>query len=85
MSQQLLSVIITQRCLVTSSRVKTIIVLNLTGEGEIYGNASRALTGHNDPAHDIVLSSDGQYSPFASLGRTLRLWRIKKGESLRKR
>lgn len=69
--------------IVTSSRDKKIIVWELTPEGETYGYARKALSGHNAAVSDVVLSSDGAYALSGSWDKTLRLWDLNQGKSIR--
>ena len=69
--------------IVTSSRDKKLIVWELTPEGENYGYAKRALTGHNSAVQDVTLSSDGAYALSGSWDKTLRLWDISSGKTIR--
>ncbi|KAJ3111633.1 cross-pathway control WD-repeat protein cpc2 [Physocladia obscura] len=67
---------------------KTIIVWHLTpsatSEGGEYGQARRALTGHNHFVSDVVVSSDGQFALSASWDKTLRLWDLNSGTTTRR-
>jgi guanine nucleotide-binding protein subunit beta-2-like 1 protein len=63
----------------SASRDKSIIVWQLTREGERYGYPKRALTGHSHFVSDVVLSSDGQFALSGSWDHTLRLWDINNG------
>jgi guanine nucleotide-binding protein subunit beta-2-like 1 protein len=60
--------------LLSSSRDKTVILWQLTGEGEEYGFARKALRGHSHYVEDVIFSSDGQFALSGSWDGTLRLW-----------
>jgi len=70
--------------IVSASRDKTILVWNLTRDGENYGYARRALRGHNHFVSDVVISSDGQFALSGSWDATLRLWDINSGRCTRR-
>lgn len=69
--------------IISASRDKTLIVWELTPEGEDVGYARKCLTGHNQPAQDVVTSSDGQFALSASWDKTMRLWDLNVGASVR--
>ncbi|KAJ3093258.1 cross-pathway control WD-repeat protein cpc2, partial [Physocladia obscura] len=76
-------------CFADDKRIdKTIIVWHLTpgatSEGGEYGQARRALTGHNHFVSDVVVSSDGQFALSASWDKTLRLWDLNSGTTTRR-
>ncbi|CEM06724.1 unnamed protein product [Vitrella brassicaformis CCMP3155] len=69
---------------ISSSRDKKVILWNITPDNpEQYGYAKRALSGHSQPVQDVVLSTDGQFALSGSWDKTLRLWDLNKGESVR--
>ena len=70
--------------LLTASRDKSIIVWSLTREEGAYGQARRALRGHNHFVSDISISSDGQFALSGSWDATLRLWEINTGKCTRR-
>jgi guanine nucleotide-binding protein subunit beta-2-like 1 protein len=71
--------------LLSGSRDKTLIVWNLTREGENnYGVPHRSLTGHSHFVQDIVISSDGQFALSGSWDSTLRLWDLHFGTTTRR-
>jgi len=71
--------------IVSSSRDKKVMVWNLTPEDDAqYGYARRALTGHNQAVQDVVLSTDGQFCLSGSWDRTMRLWDLTTGNTVRK-
>jgi len=71
--------------ILSGSRDKSVIVWNLTGADPSgsgsFGYAKRALRGHSHFVSDVVISSDGQFALSGSWDGTLRLWKIKSGES----
>jgi len=68
----------------SSSRDKTVIVWQLTGEEGNYGFARRALKGHSHFVEDVVISSDGQFALSGSWDGTLRLWDLNTGNTTRR-
>jgi guanine nucleotide-binding protein subunit beta-2-like 1 protein len=69
--------------LITGSRDKTVMVWELTPESDSYGYARKSLTGHNRPISDVVISSDGQFALSGSWDKTLRLWDLNAGNTVR--
>jgi len=70
--------------LISGSRDKTVCMWQLTPEDDSsYGYARRAMTGHNGPVQDVVLSNDGQFALSGSWDKTLRLWDLTTGNSVR--
>ena len=69
--------------IVSASRDKKIFVWTLTPEAEAAGFAKRSLTGHNQAVSDVQISSDGQFVLSSSWDKTLRLWKLDSGESLK--
>ena len=67
--------------ILSSSRDKTVIIWQLTGEGDNYGFARRALKGHSHFVEDVVISSDGQFALSGSWDGTLRLWDLNTGNT----
>jgi len=74
---------------VSGSRDKQGMIWELT-PGEDYerekqspGYARRALCGHSEPVQDIVISSDGQFALSASWDKTMRLWDLNSGSTVR--
>merc|ERR1712216_1054816 len=43
----------------------------------------KCLTGHNQAVQDVVTSSDGQFALSASWDKTMRLWDLNVGQSVR--
>jgi guanine nucleotide-binding protein subunit beta-2-like 1 protein len=69
--------------LLSSSRDKSIMVWDLTPNADEPGVARRNLTGHNQPVQDVVMSSDGQFALSASWDKTMRLWDLNVGQTVR--
>jgi len=69
--------------IVSSSRDKTLMIWELTPDGENVGYARRSLTGHSEPASSVTLSSDGQFALSGSWDRTMRLWDLNTGSTVR--
>jgi len=68
---------------VSSSRDKKIMIWELTPDGEQVGYARRALTGHSEPVSCVTLSSDGQFALSGAWDRTMRLWDLNTGSTVR--
>jgi len=70
---------------VSASRDKTLMIWELTSDGEqnSVGYARRALTGHSECVACVVLSSDGQFALSGSWDRTMRLWDLNTGATVR--
>merc|ERR1719409_1278773 len=69
--------------LISSSRDKTVMVWELTPNDSEPGYARKCLTGHNQAVQDVVTSSDGQFCLSASWDKTMRLWDLNVGQSVR--
>merc|ERR1719454_993983 len=69
--------------IVSSSRDKTLMIWELTPDGEQVGYARKSLTGHNQAVQQVVLSSDGQFGLSASWDKTMRLWDLNTGSTVR--
>lgn len=69
--------------LVSGSRDKNVIVWRLTLEQESAGYAHRSFQGHNHIVQDVVISRDGEYVLSASWDKSLRLWSLANGSSIR--
>eukprot|EP00919_Chromeraceae_sp_WS-2016_P045212 GHVR01107746.1.p1 GENE.GHVR01107746.1~~GHVR01107746.1.p1 ORF type:complete len:321 (+),score=69.77 GHVR01107746.1:107-1069(+) len=75
----------TPNVIVSGSRDKTVMMWQLTPEDpNQYGYARRAMTGHNEPVQDVVMSTDGAFALSGSWDKTLRLWDLTSGNSVRK-
>ncbi len=69
--------------LLSASRDKSLLIWNLTRtEGE-FAKPKRALKGHSHFVSDVVISSDGQFALSGSWDKTLRLWDLTNGTSVR--
>jgi len=69
---------------VSASRDKSLIVWNLTRDGENYGVPHRRMNGHSHYVQDVAISSDGQFALSGSWDGTLRLWDLQSGETSRR-
>jgi len=69
--------------LVSGSRDKSVMVWELTPEGEQVGYARRGLRGHGETIQDVALSSDGNFALSGSWDKTMRLWDLNTGSSIR--
>jgi len=68
---------------VSSSRDKSLMIWELTPDGEAIGYARKSLNGHGEPVASVVLSSDGQFALSGSWDKTMRLWDLNTGASVR--
>jgi len=68
---------------VSASRDKKLMMWELTPEGENVGYARKALSGHSEPVSSVVLSSDGMFALSGSWDKTLRLWDLNTGATVR--
>jgi len=69
--------------IISSSRDKTVMVWELTPSEDEPGYARKCLTGHNQAVQDVVTSSDGQFCLSASWDKSMRLWDLNVGQSVR--
>jgi len=71
---------------VSSSRDKKIMIWELTPDTDApntVGYARKALTGHSECVACVVLSSDGQFALSGSWDKTMRLWDLNTGATIR--
>merc|ERR1719188_1308669 len=55
----------------------------MTPDGQAPGYARRSLTGHCEPVVTVTLSSDGQFALSGSWDKTMRLWDLNTGATVR--
>jgi len=70
---------------VSSSRDKKVFVWELTPDSENrdIGYARKSLNGHSEAVSEVVLSSDGQFGLSSSWDKTMRLWDLNTGNTVR--
>jgi len=69
---------------VSASRDKKLMIWELTpGDSERIGYARRSLGGHSEPVAAVTLSSDGQFALSGAWDRTMRLWDLNTGATVR--
>jgi guanine nucleotide-binding protein subunit beta-2-like 1 protein len=68
---------------VSSSRDKKIMIWELTPGEASSGYARKALSGHSECVACVVLSSDGQFALSGSWDRSMRLWDLNTGATVR--
>jgi guanine nucleotide-binding protein subunit beta-2-like 1 protein len=68
---------------VSSSRDKKIMIWELTPGETSSGYARKALSGHSECVACVVLSSDGQFALSGSWDRSMRLWDLNTGATVR--
>jgi len=69
---------------VSASRDKKLMIWELTpDDGERIGYARRSLGGHSEPIASVTLSSDGQFALSGAWDRTMRLWDLNTGATVR--
>lgn len=72
--------------IVSASRDKSVLVWNLSDANKdqhSIGSAKTRLTGHNRAVNDVAVSSDGSYVVSGSCDKTLRLFDVNAGKSVR--
>merc|ERR1719310_906725 len=71
--------------IVSASRDKKLMVWELSTEAdaEAVGYARKSFNGHSEPVSSIVISSDGQFALSASWDKTMRLWDLNTGTTVR--
>lgn len=71
--------------MVSGSRDKSIMIWKLHKESQdgVYGVPHKSLTGHNHFVSDISLSNDGFFCISSSWDKTLRLWDLRTGQTVR--
>ncbi|KAG0175050.1 Guanine nucleotide-binding protein subunit beta-2-like 1 [Apophysomyces sp. BC1015] len=69
---------------ISASRDKSLLVWNLTRDEINYGVPRKSLLGHNHFVQDVKISSDGHYALSASWDKTLRLWDLATGATVRR-
>lgn len=72
--------------LVSGSRDKSLIIWKLLEEAGKDGEAGvpyRQLTGHNNFVSDLALSQDNNFVLSSSWDKTLRLWDLKDGKTIK--
>lgn len=77
---------IKSKTVVSASRDKRLIVWNMTGDSETgeIGIAKKSLTGHSEAVSDVSISSDGLFALSGSWDKSMRLWDLSRGETLRR-
>ncbi|ODV91940.1 hypothetical protein CANCADRAFT_55704 [Tortispora caseinolytica NRRL Y-17796] len=70
--------------LISASRDKTLLVWKLTRDEQQYGVPVRALHGHSHIVSDVALAADAKHAISSSWDRTLRLWDLRTGKTLRR-
>lgn len=70
--------------LLSASRDKTLIIWNLTRDDQAYGVPKRSLKGHSHIVQDVAISQDGSYAISASWDKTLRLWDLADGTTMKR-
>jgi len=68
---------------VSSSRDKQLMIWELTPQEGQIGYARKALHGHAEAVSSVTLSSDGQFALSGSWDKTMRLWDLNTGSTVR--
>ncbi|KAF8822939.1 guanine nucleotide-binding protein [Cardiosporidium cionae] len=71
---------------ISASRDKKLLVWDLKSDPldpTIVGRARKALTGHSQCVQDVAISTDGQFALSGSWDRSLRLWDLTRGTTVR--
>jgi guanine nucleotide-binding protein subunit beta-2-like 1 protein len=68
---------------VSASRDHSVMSWELTPDGENIGYARRLMGGHNEAVASVVLNSDGQFALSGSWDKTMRLWDLNTGSTVR--
>merc|ERR1712085_207462 len=69
--------------IVSASRDKKLMIWELTPDGETVGYARKSLGGHSEPVASCTLSSDGQFALSGSWDKTMRLYDLNTGATVR--
>lgn len=72
--------------LISGSRDKTLMIWKLYGENKdgLYGEPYKCLTGHNHFVSDLAISNENNMVISASWDKTLRLWDLRTGKTIRR-
>lgn len=72
--------------LISGSRDKTLMIWKLYGENKdgYYGYPHKSLTGHNHFISDLALANENNMVISSSWDKTLRLWDLKTGKTVRR-
>jgi len=73
-----------ENLIVSCSRDKKVMVWEMSlDDPEQCGYARKLMGGHSEPIAAVTLSSDGQFGLSASWDKTMRLWDLNQGKSVR--